>query len=329
MPGALVISLDFELYWGVRDVMSVEDYRGNLLGVRAVVPALLELFARRDIHATWATVGMLFCATKKELRDALPRRLPRYVDAALSPYDAWNSIGENEKDDPFHFAPSLVEKIASSRGQELATHTFSHYYCLERGQTAEDFDADLEAAQYVGKRFGDVTRSLVFPRNQFNPAYRDVMRKRGVRTFRSNGTHWAYASRPPPEPQARRATRLVDAYVRIAGQRTFRVGAPDDFGLVDVPASAFLRPYSQTLRYLEPLRWRRLSRAMTHAARRGEVFHLWWHPHNFGSRLRENFDFLTSLLDHFDVLRRAHGMRSLTMIEASALSSADQAREVA
>jgi hypothetical protein len=35
--GALVVSPDFELFWGLRDCVSLEDYRTNLLGVRETV----------------------------------------------------------------------------------------------------------------------------------------------------------------------------------------------------------------------------------------------------------------------------------------------------
>jgi Kef-type K+ transport system membrane component KefB len=58
--GTFVISLDFELLWGVRDKRTVTDYGANIRGVRDVVPALLDLFAERDIACTWATVGLLF-----------------------------------------------------------------------------------------------------------------------------------------------------------------------------------------------------------------------------------------------------------------------------
>src|SRR6266487_5798938 len=60
--GALVISLDFELLWGVRDKRTIADYGANILGVRRVIPALLDLFAERNIACTWATVGLLFFA---------------------------------------------------------------------------------------------------------------------------------------------------------------------------------------------------------------------------------------------------------------------------
>ncbi|AKV01159.1 polysaccharide deacetylase [Labilithrix luteola] len=313
---ALVISLDFELHWGVRDHTSVDGYRANLLGVREAIPAMLDLFERKSIAATWATVGFLFAENKKDLERHVPSRLPTYDNRALSPYDAIGEIGDDEASDPFHYAPSLVRHIAKTPRQELATHTFSHYYCLEAGQTAEQFDADLEAAAKISSPYGDAMRSIVFPRNQLNERYADVLRQRGIRAYRSNGRHWAYRAERAETP-ARRAFRLADAYLPLGGPR---LGEPssDTRGLTDVPASAFLRPYSPRLRRLDPLRRHRLERTMTSAAKSGRLFHLWWHPHNFGKYPKESMAFLERLLDHFETLRRRYGMESLSMGEAAA-----------
>ncbi|HEY1959993.1 MAG TPA: hypothetical protein VGH28_30500 [Polyangiaceae bacterium] len=309
--GAFVVSLDFELFWGVRDVLPLHEYRDNLLGERLAVTALLERFTQRGVRATWATVGALFCATREELLAAMPERRPRYLERRQSPYEALDEIGADERADPVHFGASLVKAIASASGQELATHTFSHFYCLEPGQTADDFDADLATAQRLAQPFGGV-RSLVFPRNQYNPAYRNVLVRRAIRTYRSNGTYWAYAPSTTYEPPAKRAVRLADAYLPISGPHTHRVRKDGD-GLVDVPASAFLRPYSHRLRHLDRVRVGRIRRAMSHAADHDECFHLWWHPHNFGVNLRENMAVLDAILDHFDVLRRKGRLESKHM----------------
>src|SRR5438067_6948984 len=135
----LLISLDFELHWGVRDVSTVAEYRENLLGVRRAVPAMLDVSARYDIHATWATVGFLFCRTREEMLRSLPAVRPRYRDRRLSPYEDLAEIGGDEATDPFHFAPSLIELIRNSHGQEIGTHTCSHYYCLAPEQDANAF----------------------------------------------------------------------------------------------------------------------------------------------------------------------------------------------
>ena len=49
---------------------------------------------------------------------------------------------------------------------------------------------------------------------------------------------------------------------------------------------------------LEPLRMRRILSDLTHAAKKGLVYHLWWHPHNFGDHMDENLVFLKKILDH-------------------------------
>ncbi len=310
-PAALVISLDFELHWGVRDHTPVDRYRENLLGVREAIPALLRLFDQRGIACTWATVGMLMAQTKDELVRMIPKRLPQYRNTHVSPYSALAEIGESEADDPFHFAPSLVRKIVATPRQELATHTFSHYYALEPGQTTEEFDADLEAARAMAERFGGAPRSIVFPRNQFHAPYLNVLRKHGIRAYRSNPDHWAYGARVDETP-SRRTFRLADAYAPLSGARAVPWPRAND-QLVDVRASAFLRPYSPRLRHFDRLRLRRIMSDMRKAAKSGGVYHLWWHPHNFGRNLAENLGFLAAVLDGFAVLRRDDGMESLTM----------------
>ena len=64
-----------------------------------------------------------------------------------SPYpDLEHILGRDEIEDPFHFGRSLLEQIRSYPGQEVGTHTFSHYFCLEPTQDLAVFRADLEAA---------------------------------------------------------------------------------------------------------------------------------------------------------------------------------------
>jgi peptidoglycan/xylan/chitin deacetylase (PgdA/CDA1 family) len=316
--GRFVISLDFELHWGVRDHSTVEQYRENLLGVREAIPAMLDLFRRYETRATWATVGMLYAESKQQLLEWLPSRKPRYADRALSPYEAIErEVGDDETADPFHFAPSLIRKIAATPGQELGTHTFSHFYCLEAGQTAEDFEADLRAAQRASAGFHEPPRSIVFPRNQLNPAYLSVLDRCGIVAMRGNGEHWAYEARPyAEESPARRAMRLLDAYAPIVST-TRSIHRSPGKGPTDVPASVFFRPFNKRLARAEPVRLLRIETAMTRAAREGGLFHLWWHPHNFGANLRENLANLGRILEHGRALDRRYGFASSTMAEAA------------
>ena len=142
------ISLDFELFWGVRDLSYAHLYRPNILGGRDAIPHILSLFKQYKIHATWATVAMITFETKKDLLQYLPEIRPKYRN--YQPYKGLDHIGENERDDPYHFGYSLLRKISDTPGMEIASHSFSHFYCLEN--TVKDaFKSDLEEYRFEKK----------------------------------------------------------------------------------------------------------------------------------------------------------------------------------
>jgi len=300
----------------VRDKRTIAEDRDRLLGVRAAVPALLDLFAADGIHVTWAVVGLLLAETKRELLARLPPAVP-YARPALSPYAALIDVGDSERDDPFHFAGSLVRRIAATPEQEIGTHTFSHYYCLEPGQTPTHFGSDVAAALAITReKVGLVPRSIVFPRNQVSAPHVAVCGELGFRAYRGNPDAWAYRPRPDDaERVPRRAVRLLDAYLPLvsAPPAPTAAAAPP----VNVAATRYLRPYVPALRAGEPLRERRLARELTRAADDQRIFHLWWHPDDFGLHLGENLAVLRRFLDRFRTLREQAGMETLTMGEAA------------
>ena len=62
--GKFIISLDFELMWGVRDSKTIANYGASILGVRSALDRILEKFERYNIRATFAIVGFLFHENK-------------------------------------------------------------------------------------------------------------------------------------------------------------------------------------------------------------------------------------------------------------------------
>lgn len=311
--GELVLSLDFELLWGVRDHATRDSYGASILGGRAAIPNMLERFAQHDIRATWATVGGVFCATREELLHYLPPEelRPRYKCAALSSYQYLDEIGPDEAHDPHWFGASLVARIADCPGQEIATHTMSHFYCLEPGASPESFAADLDAASRVATARGLTLRSIVFPRNQYASAHLEIARSLGIGRYRGNPRAWAY--RPAPgagQTMPRRLLRLIDAHSGILGSHLYRPGD------CNVPASHFLRPRAGRLAVFHPRHLSVIERAMTRAARSGAGLHLWWHPHNFGADTEANLAGLDRLLAHFVRLRDEYGMVSRNMADS-------------
>jgi peptidoglycan/xylan/chitin deacetylase (PgdA/CDA1 family) len=316
--GALVISLDFELHWGVRDKCAPDGpYADNLRGARKAIPAILDLFEEFDIAATWATVGFLFAESRREREKFSPARRPQYVDLRLDPY--CEPVGENENDDPLHYAPSIIEMIRKRQRQEIATHTFSHYYCLEQGENRETFTADLRSAIAIARQRGIELRSIVFPRNQFRPGYEEVLRECGILCYRGNELNWMYRPRPRSrETLAVRGPRLLDHYVSLSGPKVVQwkeILQPN--GVANVRSSMFLRPYSLEWKSFEPLRLQRITGGIEAAAEQRGIFHLWWHPHNFGKHTQQNLEFLRKIFEAFTRYRQTHGMRSLSMAEVA------------
>jgi hypothetical protein len=319
LSSAFVISLDFELLWGVKDHRTIESYGKAILGGRAAITNMLSLFIKEEIHATWATVGMLMFEGKEELLNNLPLKKPIYINSTLSNYNGLEEVGLNEKQDSYHFGKTLLDQILQVPFQELASHTFSHYYCLEEGQSLHDFSVDTDAFVRLCESMSIKPTSIVFPRNQYNPSYIEVLKPKGFSSFRGNESHALYTvlSRGK-ESQVRRLLRLVDSYYNISGHHTYLIEKmQEEKGLLNIPSSRFLRPYNTLLSFMEKRKIKRIKDSMSYAAMNGEVFHLWWHPHNFGTHQEYMMNQLVEIIAHYKFLQQKFGMESMNMQEVT------------
>lgn len=315
MPnGHFVISLDFELFWGLFDCRNQDEYGPHILGVQKAIPALLEIFDKYQVNATFATVGFLFAKDKAELNSYLPSVKPTYRNVQLSAYTSeFVKIGDNEYNDPYHFGYSLFELIKNSQ-HEMACHTFCHYFVSEPGQTTDQFKADLQAAFKIASDKGIDLKSIVFPRNQYADEYLKICDQLGLSSFRGTEQSWLYTSRSySKESQLRRALRLMDAYVNISGYHTYSDAYMGSFMPINIPSSRFLRPYHPKLALFDGLRLNRIKKSMKYAAKNHETYHLWWHPHNFGLHLKENIGFLEKILQYYSTLKDSFAFENITM----------------
>jgi hypothetical protein len=314
----LTISLDFELFWGMEDKSDLNQYKQRLLGTRQAIPEILQLFKDYEIHATWATVGFLFFNSKDELIKNLPYKEPNYNNRRYNPYNHIGNIGNNEEEDPFHYALSLIEKIKSTPYQEIGTHTLTHFFCLEDGQDIESFSCDLEQAILIAKNKNLDIKSLVFPRNQVNEAYFSVCKEMGIKSYRGTENSWIYKPRKrEDESRIRRLVRLIDSYINISGHHTYHLDELQQTRPFNLRSSRFHRAYSRKLRFFEPLKLRRIVSDLTYAAHHQRVYHIWWHPHNFSVNIEQNILVLKKILIYFSSLRDKFHMESLNMGEVA------------
>ena len=311
MAGTLIVSLDFELFWGMLDVCPLETYRDNVLGGRKAIPETLALFQKYGIHATWATVGFQFAENPEELRTFFPDLRPTYRDERLDGYAYLETV--KKEDYPCFFAPEMIRKIADAPGQEIGSHSFCHYYCREEGQTPEQFAADMAAARKIGKAKGYDLKSVVLPRNQCEPEYTQVLRETGYTAYRDEENDWIHEKikiRP-----LQRILRLADVYLPLTGQGGYI--PKNEMGICNVTGSRMYKPIFAPLAFAEGLKMRRIKRQMLHAAKNGLTFHLWWHPHNIGVRTEEHLDQLEEIFRYYLELKEQYGMQSLNMGEVA------------
>ena len=326
----LVVSLDIEMYWGLRHRCHLDECRDQLLASRRLIPDLLELFSAYGVRATWPAVGFLFCRTKHDLLDSLPSRLPAYRSVELSPYAHVARVGDDEDDDPCHFAPSLIDRIAAMPGQEVASRTFSNFFCGEEGQDTRDFEADLRAAVTVARRRGIILRSMAFPRRQIGQEYLDVCRRLGMTSYRGNPPGWVYGVEPDDEAsklsrRLRKAVRHLDSVLPITGTNCVADQNPSQRAPVNVAATRRYRPYAGENPWLAAMQRRRIFRELDYAVDKGAIFHLWCPMRDLGRWPGEQFDEMRRILDRFDGWRRLGRMDSVTMHEVVMGHGAEEA----
>jgi peptidoglycan/xylan/chitin deacetylase (PgdA/CDA1 family) len=307
--GTLVISLDFELVWGLFDHIQITDKFNYFNNTLLAIPKMLELFQKNSINVTWATVGMLFNENWDEWNSNIPDLLPTYSNLKLDAYK-YGKAHQNSNLEKFFFAPNLIKDIQSIHGQEIATHTYSHYYCLEKGQTIEQFDADIIKAVQIADKFNIKLNSLVFPRNQFNKEYLNVCSKNKIETIRTNPNNW-YWDLTKPETIVTKLARSGDAYLPF-GKKSYALDSIKSQIVINQPASRFFRPQNK-IEFLNSARVLRIKNEIKNAAKNGEVYHLWWHPHNFGTDTVQAIKALESILETFSNCSNQFGMQSLTM----------------
>ena len=108
---------------------------------------------------------MLFNKNWEEWDKNIPVKIPKYSNEKLSPYKFGRDADRSLKSENF-FASDLIQQINNTSNQEIGTHTYSHYYCLEDGQNRAQFEKDLDQAIELAFNVGIELKSLVFPRNQ-------------------------------------------------------------------------------------------------------------------------------------------------------------------
>jgi peptidoglycan/xylan/chitin deacetylase (PgdA/CDA1 family) len=320
-PGALVLSFDFELAWGLRCGSGDRDCARGMDRVHDVVERLLDLVAKYDISCTWATVGHLMLKSRYRDWERIRGFAPRYDWFT----GRWcDGIPSHDSDEAAaYYAPELVEKIVRCPVyQELACHTFSH---IDVGSSACGTDLvreELNVCGRLARQYGRELRSVVFPRNSIG--HLDVVEEAGFRCYRGRDSEWYWFAQPThlrsfartrfllkPIPIAMRLGRYVSEKTRHVPpvRPARRVGR-----LWEIPHSMFFPGVYGVSRLVSMKdRWRRAIRGLERAAAQGGIMSIYTHPHNFRNATEDMLSAYERICRRAAELRRSGCLRILPM----------------
>lgn len=313
--GILVVSLDFEMLWGLAEF----DVAGAAVlseKVNEIVPELLNLFQQYGIHATWATVGAIMESHEAVFCNRVRSGASPQVRAKIEKFDLESEKGEH-KYRKCLFAPHLIKAIQETPDQEIGTHTYSHYYCDLPDSTVEAFKEELIFSTEAAKQHGIEMHSVVFPKNQVIKEYLSAVQTMGLNAYRGKETGVLYRKRAK-NPGKWMKILYLDNYIPLQKTCSYGVGEVMQGGMYNVRSSRFFKPYRKKYWYAEGMKLRRYQKEMRDAARRGEIYHIYWHPHNMAKDCEESFQQIEAFLKYFLKMKERYGMRSMSMGEVAA-----------
>ena len=268
-----IISLDTELIWGYVAYPSHKDIdllKRDDKKVRGCIDALLNLFEKHNIPATWAVVGHLFL-DHCECEDGIPHKnMPRFKKDWYS-FDPCTDIQR----DPLYYGKDIVEKILSNRIEhEIGYHSFSHVVFSECNR--EVAEIEIKEGIKLAKEFGITLNSFVFPNN--NIGHLDVLKEHGFRIYRGVNLARGHVNQ----------NILIQKFNGGIDIITAQPAEPKWIdGIWEIPTSTlFCNPQFKFSVLL------RAKLGLYHAIISKKVFHIYLHPHDLlrYPSLKDNLD---------------------------------------
>jgi peptidoglycan/xylan/chitin deacetylase (PgdA/CDA1 family) len=290
--GTFVISLDTELAWGTFDTK--KGYNALETAYRRtpnIVRELCSFFETYEISATWAVVAHLFkdCCGRHDL----PEVKLDWIDDWYGSLPCLNGM-----DTDLWHAPEVLEAIQScSISQEVGLHGYSHLILGADGCSREVAEQEVKAAIDVLNSHDISPSSFVFPRNKIG--HLDVLADAGIEVVRGHDRVW-FEERELP-----RSVRKPFRFVNEALSWTPPVTTPrEQSGLVEIPGSQAFRPFHDGWQFSpKQTRVKRAKKGLDAAAKTGKIFHLRFHPFDFGFEPDRMLGLLEQVLEYASMLR--------------------------
>jgi len=302
--GKFVISLDAEYAWGRISDPKVKNFAPLFEQTRLVNRRLLTLFDQYEIPVTWALVGRMIedpAAPTSHFQSDLKNYFSNISSATI-----YNDSVLNRADNSFVFDDQLVQQIKAAKVKhELATHTYNHIFFDEELDKTK-IAADLDAALALAKQNEFSISSIVFPRNKVN--HLQELQARNIQYYRAPDI-FRYAQK---KGKLNRLLNIMDQLMPVA---PMVVEPKLKSGMVAIPGSLLFRvPHFGAKRFYPfGMLTQKAIRGLHSAVKHKKIFHLWFHPFNFGYRIEEHFKALEAVLKVAKQLRNNNQLELQTM----------------
>lgn len=280
--GALCISIDLELAWGVWDKPDPTTLRLVRTKEPDIVQRLLSVLQRYEVAATWAIVSQLLVHNR---------------DRRIAPGD-----------DALWYAPAIIEAIRVARPtHEIGSHSFRHPYFSELD--AATARGELAAARRVHDAHGLEFQSFVYPRNLV--AHGEALQEHGIAVFRSVDAGVLQMA-GYLHPAARKALNLGTKLLPVTPPTVWP--RRHQSGLIELQSSLLLMARNGARKLIRPtLLHANARRGLASAQARRGLFHLWFHPSNFYYDTDTQFQIFEAILSDAARLRDAGTLDVRTM----------------
>ena len=286
-PATFIFSLDCEGKWGAADRLDETGYRRfTTAALETVYRRLVHLFDRYEVPATFAFVSS-FYLTPDEAHAHADWFEP--VDYGGNDwFAAFRSDFQAGQHDGW-FCPAALDAVLSSGGHEVASHGFSHVPLGESDIDEDAFRREMELIRETEALRGIETDTFIYPRNRIG--YLPLLPQYGYRGYR-----------PPSACDSGRGA--VGKVLRYANelnpfeplQRQGEPGVPPLLPPLPLPPGRMLLVRSGNRRWIPPAVIKRKYEIMLDRAIAGGcVVHVFTHPHNFMTGVRQ-YEVLEGLL---------------------------------
>jgi len=270
-------SLDYELAWGVFDKLGKSYLLSNVARANTAAREILDINNRDNFPTTWAVVGVAL--DKSITTDKKILLVDSDFTKDASAFEFLSGISEVDLESLLNIPDGFIKDLDSSPHQELASHTFSHFYSLDVDDSLveRDFERMNEVYDFLG-----VNRpvSLVLPKNLATRKVIDKAVSFGIKVVRKNPNTWLYAPRKHGSFERRiiRVLRYLDSFFPVG---EFFSRKESDDAVCVTEGNFFFRP-SFASAVLDRLHFFRFKLFVYGCMFTGRDVHIWSHPHNFG-----------------------------------------------